>query len=49
VADAHAAGLRVHAWTVDDARAARRLIRAGVDGLFTNDPARLRQALRRRA
>ncbi|MBI4342635.1 MAG: glycerophosphoryl diester phosphodiesterase [Candidatus Omnitrophica bacterium] len=41
IARAHAAGLRVHAWTVDDVRLARRLIRLGVDGLFTNDPARL--------
>ena len=45
---AHAAGVRVHAWTVDDARRARQLIRWGVDGLFTNDPARLGRLLRRR-
>ena len=43
VALAHAAGLRVHAWTVDDVERARRLIRLGVDGVFTNDPARLRR------
>lgn len=42
IATAHAAGLRVHVWTVNDPRRARRLIRLGVDGLFTNDPARLR-------
>jgi glycerophosphoryl diester phosphodiesterase len=42
VAQAHAAGLRVHAWTVDDLRLARRLVRWGVDGLFTNHPARLK-------
>jgi glycerophosphoryl diester phosphodiesterase len=47
VAAAHAAGLRVRAWTVDDVRTARRLMRMGVDGLFTNDPARLVQALSR--
>ncbi len=46
VARAHEAGLRVHAWTVDQAAGARRLIRLGVDGLFANDPARLRQELR---
>ncbi len=40
---AHAGGLRVHAWTVDDARGARRLWRLGVDGIFTNDPGRLRR------
>ena len=42
---AHDAGLRVHAWTVDDPRRLRRLLRAGVDGVFTNHPARLRRAL----
>ncbi len=43
---AHAAGLRVHAWTVDTAAQAEKLIRLGVDGLFTNDPLRLRSRLR---
>ncbi|MBI3087674.1 MAG: glycerophosphodiester phosphodiesterase [Candidatus Omnitrophica bacterium] len=47
VADAHAAGLRVHAWTVDDPQEARRLARMGIDGLFTNVPARIRAALSR--
>ncbi len=47
IARAHAAGLRVHVWTVDHLRLARRLIAWGVDGLFTNDPARLSHALRR--
>lgn len=42
---AHAAGLRVHAWAVDDPRRLGRLLRAGVDGVFTNHPARLRRAL----
>lgn len=41
IARAHAAGLRVHAWTVDDPGLARRLSRWGADGIFTNDPARL--------
>lgn len=31
-------GLPVHAWTVDDHGLARRLVRAGVAGIFTNDP-----------
>ena len=43
IARAHAAGLRVHAWTVDEPSRARRLIRWGIDGVFTNDPARLRR------
>jgi glycerophosphoryl diester phosphodiesterase len=39
---ARAAGLPVYVWTVDDAGEARTLIRAGVSGLFSNDPGRLR-------
>ena len=46
LAQAHAAGLRVHVWTVDRVREARRLARWGADGIFTNDPARMRRALR---
>lgn len=47
IARAHAAGLRVHAWTVDHAARAAQLARWGVDGLFTNDPARIGRALAR--
>ena len=43
---AHAAGLRVHAWTVDDRRRARQLARWGVDGIVTNHPERLRSLCR---
>jgi glycerophosphoryl diester phosphodiesterase len=39
------AGLPVHVWTVDHARAARSLVRAGVAGFFTNDPGNLKTAL----
>lgn len=39
VAAAHAAGLRVNVWTVDDPDAMRTLVAAGVDGICTNDPA----------
>ena len=35
--------LPVFAWTVDDPAEARALARLGIDGLFTNDPAFLRQ------
>ncbi len=39
---AHTIGLRVHAWTIDEPKQARQLLRWGVDGFFTNDPKRLR-------
>lgn len=35
------AGLPVSVWTVDRACVARSLVRAGISGLFTNDPATL--------
>ena len=49
VAQAHAAGLAVRAWAVDDAVRAKRLAACGVDGIFTNDPERLARAFTRRA
>ena len=39
---AHAAGLAIYAFTVDDAGEMRRLLAMGVDGLFSNHPDRLR-------
>jgi len=41
IAQAHAVGLAVRPWVIDDLPRARRLARWGVDGLFTNHPARL--------
>ena len=42
---AHAAGLAVRVYTVDDAARARRLAAKGVDAVFSNDPAALMAAL----
>lgn len=42
---AHRLGLQVNVWTVDDEERMHVLIDAGVDGIITNDPARLRQAI----
>ena len=45
VREVHAAGVRVIAWTVNDAGVARQLAAAGVDGLCTDRPGWLRQAV----
>ncbi len=45
VEDAHAAGLAVIPWTIDDRATMASLIDAGVDGLITNYPDRLRALL----
>ena len=42
VGRAHAAGLAVYGFTVDDPAEMRRLLAMGVDGLFSNHPDRLR-------
>jgi glycerophosphoryl diester phosphodiesterase len=39
VAEAHAAGIRVGTWTVDDAATVRMLLGWGVDAIASNDPA----------
>lgn len=41
---AHERGLQVWVYTVNDARLARRLLRAGVDGFITDNPLRLRNS-----
>jgi glycerophosphoryl diester phosphodiesterase len=48
VAEAHAAGLRVIPWTVDDPATMASLIDAGVDGLITDYPDRLRAMMAER-
>jgi len=45
VARAHAAGLRVETWVVDDSDDQTRVAAMGVDAIMTNHPERLRAAL----
>jgi len=45
VAAAHAEGLAVYVFTVDEVAEMERLLALGVDGLFTNFPARMRALL----
>jgi glycerophosphoryl diester phosphodiesterase len=45
---AHAAGLTVHAWTVNTPADMERVIALGVDGIITNHPDRLIDLLRRK-
>jgi glycerophosphoryl diester phosphodiesterase len=45
VAAAHAAGLAVHVWTIDDPHDMRRLLEAGVDGVVTNRPGLARETI----
>lgn len=47
VEEAHAAGVRVGTWTVDDSDRVRRLVDAGVDAIASNDPAMALAALGR--
>ena len=45
IAAAHAAGLEVMVWTVNDEATVLELAAAGVDAICTDDPARMRTAL----
>lgn len=45
VREAHAFGIQVHVWTVDDARDMRRLLEWGADGVITDRPDRLARVL----
>jgi glycerophosphoryl diester phosphodiesterase len=45
---AHARGIRVHIWTIDDAPEMERLLDLGVDGIMTDRPAVLKDVLVRR-
>lgn len=39
----HDAGLKIRVWTVDEPRRANQLMRWGADGIFTNNPKKLKQ------
>src|SRR5207244_11690858 len=48
VAAAHALGLEVHVWTINDEAEMEHLLDLGVDGIMTDFPARAAAVLRRR-
>ena len=48
IAAAHARGIQVHVWTVDERADMERLLDAGIDGLMTDRPTLLREVLQAR-
>lgn len=48
VADAHANGMAVHVWTIDDAETMHWLLDIGVDGIMTAEPTVLERVLQER-
>jgi len=48
VAAAHASGLEIHVWTINDPQEMARLLDLGVDGVMSDFPGRLREVAQRR-
>lgn len=44
----HAAGMKIHAWTINEAAEMHRLLDLGLDGIMTDRPARLKQVFEQR-
>jgi glycerophosphoryl diester phosphodiesterase len=49
VTAAHALGLEIHVWTINEPQEMERLLDLGVDGIMSDFPGRLREIVRRRS